>query len=561
MPARDYVAIAERYARAVVAGELPAGKLARGACARHLDDLARQAEADFPFRFDARKAALPCAFAELLPHTKGKWAAPEPGKSNLIVLEPWQVFLLVAIFGWLRKADGTRRFRRAYVEVPRKNGKSLLAAAVGLFMFAADGEFGAEVYSGATTERQAWEVFRPAKQMAERTPDFCRAFGIVVSASNLAIPAKGARFEPVIGKPGDGASPSCAIVDEFHEHDASDLYDTMETGMGARVQPLLFVITTAGDNLAGPCYDLRDHAAKVLGGVVADDALFATIYTVDEEAEWLAEEGARKANPNLGVSVSAEFLAERVADAKARGSRQGPVKTKHFNIWVQTRRAWMDMEAWKRCAAVSRPEDLADLPCVVGLDLASRVDLAARVLLFWDDAGGERHYWAFGRWYLPAARLADVAAYRGWHAEGRMVATDGDETDFAAVEAEILALRGRFRVEEVAVDKWQAIYLGQRLQAEGAAVVEVPNTVGNFSPAMKELEGAVRSGRFHHDGDPVFTWMMANVVAREDAKENVFPRKAGERKENKIDGPVALLIALCRVMVRGQAVAPTISFF
>ncbi|NJA60657.1 terminase large subunit domain-containing protein, partial [Streptomyces sp. NEAU-H3] len=189
---------------------------------------------------------------QLLPHTKGEWAF----KRQLITLEPWQLFGLAVTFGWVKKKGGHRRFRESYWEVPRKNGKSVVAGGVGISMFVADGEFGAEVYAGATTEKQAWEVFRPAKLM------------------DMNIPSDFSRFEPLIGNPGDGASPSCAIVDEYHEHPTSAQYDTMLTGMGARRQPLMFIITTAGADIEGPCYDKRRQVVEMLAGTVPDEELF-----------------------------------------------------------------------------------------------------------------------------------------------------------------------------------------------------------------------------------------------------------------------------------------------
>ncbi len=218
---RGYAAIAEAYAREVVAGEIPACKWVRLACKRHLADLKRQKRRDFRFRFDEEAAAHVCHFIELLPHTKGVWAT-QPGQARRIHLEPWQVFILVVVFGWLHKDSGLRRFRKVYVCVPRKNGKSIIAAGIGLYMLAGDGEHGAEVFSGATTEKQAWEVFRPAREMALQTPGLQNRFGVAVNAKTLHVVATGSRFEPVIGKPGDGASPSCAIVDEFHEHDSDE---------------------------------------------------------------------------------------------------------------------------------------------------------------------------------------------------------------------------------------------------------------------------------------------------------------------------------------------------
>ena len=214
------------YACHVVKGHKPACKWERLACQRFLDDLKSK---KLEYEFDRDRAEKVCRFIEKLPHTKGKWAAR---KENLI-LGPWQKFIVVNIFGWVDK-KGFRRFRKAYLKIPRKNGKSLLAAAIGIAMFVFDNEFGAEVYSGATTEKQAWEVFQPAKLICQRTPALCQKYGIEVNAKNLCVLANGSKFEPIIGNPGDGSSPSCSIHDEYHEHDTDDQVETMETGIRAR---------------------------------------------------------------------------------------------------------------------------------------------------------------------------------------------------------------------------------------------------------------------------------------------------------------------------------------
>ena len=332
---------AMKYARQVVAGKIPACRYVRLACQRHLDDLAASRRREFKYRFDPAKAEKKLKLVELLPHTKGEWAF----KRQLVSLEPWQLFGLACTFGWVKKVSGLRRFRISYWEVPRKNGKSVIAAGVGLGMFVADDEFGAEVYSGATTEKQAWEVFRPARLMVKRSPMLMEAAGIEVNASNMNRPADGSRFEPIIGNPGDGASPSCAIVDEFHEHDTAALYETMLTGMGARRQPLMFVIQTSGANIEGPCYELRSEVIAMLEGTLPDDELFGWIFTIDEGDDWTDPKVLAKANPNMGVSVHADYLQSQLQRAIKSASFQNTFKTKHLNIWVSARAAYFNMEA------------------------------------------------------------------------------------------------------------------------------------------------------------------------------------------------------------------------
>ncbi|MDC9583252.1 terminase large subunit, partial [Xenorhabdus sp. PR6a] len=336
---------ANQYARDVVRGKIETGRSVKEACQRHLDDLAKEKGKAFKYRFDKDLAERAAKFIQLLPHTKGEWAF----KRMPITLEPWQLFIVCSVFGWVHKGSRLRRFREVYTEIPRKNGKSAISAGVALYCFTCDDEFGAEVYSGATTEKQAWEVFRPARLMCKRTPMLVEAFGIEVNASNLNRPADGARFEPLIGNPGDGQSPSCAIVDEYHEHDTDDLYTTMLTGMGARRQPLMWGITTAGYNIEGPCYDKRREVIEMLSGNVPNDELFGVIYTVDEGDDWTSPDVLRKANPNMGVSVYADFLLSQQQRALNNPRLASVFKTKHLNIWVSAREAYFNMVSWKQC--------------------------------------------------------------------------------------------------------------------------------------------------------------------------------------------------------------------
>lgn len=546
-----HVTAAERYARDVAAGRIAACKWIRLACERHRADRKCEKQKRFLFRFDKDKAQRACEFIELLSHTKGRWAA----KGLLLMLEPWQCFFVCSVFGWLRKADELRRFRKVLLLVPRKNGKSQVAAAIGLYMLAADGEHGAEVYSGATTEKQAWEVFRPARLMALKAEEFRNHFGVEVNASNISILATDSRFEPIIGNPGDGPSPSCAIVDEFHEHATDELFDTMETGQGAREQPLMLVITTAGSNMSGPCYALQLEAQKMLEGVRANDAMFALIYTVDQEDDWTRVNTLKKANPNFDVSISAEFLISRQREAIDNARKQGTFKTKHLNMWVGARDAYFNVRKWQECQDPGlRIEDFEGEACKLGMDLASKVDIAALEILFPRDDGS---YARFGKYYLPEATVeaGENEHYRGWARDGWLTVTDGDMIDHRVIRDDILALRDRFNITELAFDPDNATMLVRDLMDEGISCIEVRPTLPNFSDPMKTLDGLIRSKRIVHNGDPVMTWAISNVVTRPDAGERVYPRK--ERPENKIDPVVALIMALARA-IQGEMAEPSV---
>jgi phage terminase large subunit-like protein len=530
---------ANQYIQDVLSGKILACKWVRLACQRQVDDLAR---ADWQYVFDEAKATRVCKFIEKFQHTKGEWAS----KRQNLILEPWQCFIITTLFGWVNAETGKRRFRKAMIVVPRKNGKSAISAPIGLYMLAADGEHGSEIYCGATSEKQAWEVFRPAKVMASANPAFTKHFGVQVNASNINVMKTGSRFEPLIGKPGDGSSPHMAILDEYHEHQTPDAHDTMLTGMGARSQPMMFIITTAGDNIAGPCYDEIVTNRRVLEKIVTGEDRFFIEYTIDADTDWKSPEALEMANPNIDVSVSREFLLTRQKEAIENARHQGVFLTKHCNVWVSSRSAYFNMEKWNACADSNLDlQDFEGRDCYLALDLASKVDISAKILLFPLESG---KFAVFGTYYLPEGTVERTANphYRGWVNVGQMIATPGDMIDMDRIEEDILDDCRRFNVREVVYDPFQATMLVSHLQNEGVMCVEYRNTVQMMSDPTKNLDGLVMSVKIVHDGDPVLAWMMSNVVCRTDQKDNVMPNK--ERAENKIDGAIALIMGLGRAM-------------
>jgi len=554
--ATPHVTAAKRYAREVLNGKQPAGRFVRLACQRFTNDLKRVKAKSYPYRFDTGEAERVCVFAEALPHVKGHWAVGGHDETR-IVLQDWQCFGLCNLFGWLRKVDGLRRYRHAYWEIPRKNGKSVTAAIVGDFMFAADGEFGAEVYSGATGERQAWEVFRPARLMAKRTSEFLEAYGVEIGAKNMHIAENGSRFEAIVGKPGDGASPHCAIVDEYHEHPTDELYDTMLTGMGARRQPLLFAITTAGSDIAGPCYALRADAIKVVEGNVENDRMFVLIYTIDDDDDWTDPKILRKANPNFDVSVSGEYLEAQQQDAITSPRKQNTFKTKHLNVWVHARSPWVNMHAWAQAADPTLClDDFEGEQAYAGADVAAKRDLTTWVRVFPRTIDGEQHFYVFGEHWLPEETADDpnLPHYAEWVNTGDLMVTAGQLLDLDAIEAAMQSAAEHHELTDIGFDPWGAYQLMGNLQ-EGKngrplVVTEVPQTVKYLSDPMKWIAAYIEAGRIHHCGDPVLTWCVSNVTVREDANENIFPRK--ERVEQKIDAAVAMIIAFNRLLLADE---------
>jgi len=527
-----------KYADDVVSGKRLEGEAVRLACERHHRDLKAEDTDTFPYVFDLDLAERAARFASRFPHVKGRWAA----KKELFEMQPWQAFWYCSIFGWVHRETGFRRFRKARGYVARKNGKSLMVAPIGLYMLTADGEPGAEVFSGATNEKQAWEVFGPAKQMATLTPAFTEHYGVQINAKSLVRTGTMAKFEPIIGKPGDGSSPHCSITDEYHEHETDEQLATMETGMGARDQPLSIVVSTAGDNIAGPCRADWLECLKILQGVTTDEQVFALIFAPDKDDDWTSDTALRKANPNYGVSVSAEFLQAQQREAINNTRKQGHFKIKHLNIWVQARDAFMNLQKWRAAAnPLLRFEQFHGSRAFIGLDLASKIDLAAVEILLPRDAG---KYVRFGRYYLPRFTVdaPENQHYREYEALGRLRVTEGNQTDYFQIRDDVIELCKVLDVEAIAFDPHNATMLTTALQDEGLPVVEYGPTVLNFSEPMKQIEALTLNGQILHDGDPVMEWAVSNVTAKVDRKDNVFPTK--ERPENKIDPFVALCMAM-----------------
>lgn len=552
MSSAPHTTRAWKYARRIVKGEILANKWIKLACRWMLDDQKASKLKSFPWLFDREAAEEVLRMMQEFPHVKGEWAS----RGEKIHLEDWQCFHWAMVFGWLNRKTGFRRFNQTLLFVARKNAKTTVAATIGNLMLTHDGEYGAEIYSGATTEKQAKEVFGAAQEMARKNDDFRDHFGVQVNASNMSVLATNSKFEPLIGKPGEGASPHCAIHDEYHEHPTDEQLETMKTGMGSRRQPLQIVITTAGDNTTGPCAQMCDDARKNLEGSLRNDRFFPLLYCADEGDSWDSIAAMKKANPNLGVSVHRDFLNQQLEEARPSAAKQVSYKTKHLNEWVGSRSAYFNIERWKQAAdAKLRMSDFSEFPLVLGLDLATKIDIAALIALF---LLGDDQYAMFAKFYLPEATVdaGDNKNYKGWVDQGRLIDTPGDMTDFKFIKKDILDLHDQFNVREVAFDPWQEKMLITDLQDEGVTCVELRQTVKNLSDSMKTMDGLVRSKNIAHDGCPVYTWMLSNVTAKIDANGNVFPRK--EREENKIDGPVATMTALARATMGDLAGGPSV---
>ena len=546
------VSSAEKYVEGVLDGKIPACKWVRMACQRHKKDVASSISKKFAYRFDAEMAGRACRFVSSMPHTKGKWAKKDPktGRYPRIELEPWQCFIIASMFGWVRKDNGKRRFRKVRIYVPRKNAKTTMLAAVGLYMFCADNEEGAEVYCGATTEGQAKTLFEMVRQMCLKTPAMMEHFGLNVNVSCIS-KSDGSVFRPVIGKPGDGDSPHCAIVDEYHEHSTSDQLDTMETGMGAREQPMSIVISTAGTNTISPCRDDWQNCERILEGLdgFMDDTTFCVIYGIDQGDKWDSMESLAKANPNWGVSVNPSHMEADLRDAVQRANQQSKFRTKHLNEWVSAKEAYFNTVEWNKLARDIKRDDYKDFPCYLAGDLASKHDLVALMQLF---CLPDNRYAVFGSYYIPEAtlELPENQHYRVWHKQGWLERAGVEVTDLDIFKDDVLDLCEVYNVEEMPSDPNRAWGVFPALQKEGVPIVEYRNTILTMSEPMKELDALIRSGRIIHNGDPLLAWAIANVTAREDLKSNVFPNKPNYG--SKIDPVVALIMAIGRAMLRDK---------
>ena len=523
---------ATKYARDVIDGKIPACRLTVLACKRFVADLDAKS-----WIMNRDRAERACEFVELMPHVKGKWAG------QTLVLEPWQSFIFVNLFGF-ENAEGLRRFRRAYIRVPRKNGKSCIAAPVGLLMLTVEADAGAEVYCGATSEAQADEVFRPAKAMAERAKGFKQTFGITTAASSIFRESGLSFFKKLIGKPGEGQSPHCAIHDEFHEHKTSEQVDSMDTGMGARQEPLQFIITTSGFDTSSPCKELDDYAANVLSGSFENEQFFALLYGIDDQDDWTDFEVWKKANPNFGVSVSEEYLRGKLAEAIQRTSLQNTVKTKHLNCWVNAGVGWINMAKWNANADESLElERFEGCPAWIGIDLASKIDLTAMMILI----RHEDAWYLFGRYYLPQDTI-DIKGnehYQRWQMDGWLTGTPGARTDYVFLEEDLLDMYGKLQIQEIVYDPREAEYLMQSIREQvSCPVVEMTQSAATLSEPMKELEGEICAGKLFHCGDPVLQWAAGNVVLKESRNKLYYPAK--QNVQSKIDPIVAAIMAMAR---------------
>lgn len=548
--ARGIAAIVERYSDDVISGRIAVGKLERLAVERQYNDLA--SARDRGFWFDEDAAAHAVDFFGFLKHSKGEWAG-QPFR-----LEPWQVWSIWTLFGWRQESDGNRRFRIAFESMARKNGKSQKAAGVGLYLFVADGEAGAEVYTAATKLDQARIVHSEAQRMVRRSPELGKL--VDVFKSNLSIRLTSSKYEPLgaDAKTMDGLNPHGCIIDELHAHPNREMWDVLETATSARRQSLIFAITTAGHDLATICGEIDDYAMKILDGTLIDDSFFAFICRIDADdvSNWADSSLWRKANPNLGVCCKQDDLQRKADKAQKQPSFQNPFLRLHLNCWTEQINRFVDMPRWRSCADPAITLDtFQGRKSYAGLDLANKYDVNAFVILAPD---GEQGYTALPLFWVPEQVAQELLSYprRGggqywdWAQQGYIELTPGDVTDYQLIQERIRQIAGILKNDiEIAVDPYNATQMMINLEHEGVNVVEFSQTMRNFNEPTKELDlllHAKSANRLRHNGNKCMDWMASNCAVKEDSSGNLRPVKPGREDVRKVDGMTALIMALGR---------------
>jgi phage terminase large subunit-like protein len=526
------------YARAVIAGEIVTGQLVRQACERHIADLER---ADL--RFDVAEAARAIAFFGHLTQHKGRWAY-QP-----LTLQPWQAFAIGSIMGW-KLTDGRRRFRHAYVSVARKNGKTTLAAGLALFLLDFDEEPGAEIYAAATKRDQARICWEEAAWMVRNSADLKSRIRVINSRANMHVMETASKFE-ALGKDLDsldGKNVHAGILDELHAQPNREVVDALEKGTGAREQPLIFYITTAGLERESIYSETDDYARRIMDGSVENDTWFVYLATLDPEDDWQDTANYIKANPSLGVTLRPEDLEQERDEAMQKPGMVNTFKRKRLNLRTGQFSARFTPESWDACRAPFEPDDLAGRECYAGLDLASTTDVAAFVLVFPDPEGD----YVLPYFWVPEQASArrwerEGVAYPEWIAGGYIKATEGNITDYDVIREDIRELAERFAIKEIAYDRWNATQLITQLTQDGATCVPIGQGYASLSAPAKHFEAQVYGQKLRHDGNPVLRWMMLNVQYVEDAAGNVKPSR--DKSADKIDGPAAIIDAYARAIV------------
>ena len=535
----------DKYAADVCSGEVIASSWVVRAAGRYLDDLEHQA--DRGLIFDEAAAAHVVKFFEFLEHSKGEWGGQR------FELQPWQQFILANVYGWKQAATGLRRYRYVYVSCARKQGKTTLAAGLGLYALVADGEPGAEVYTAATKRDQARISHSEAARMVKASPSLRSR--IKVFKDNLSVDETQSKYEPLASDYNslDGLNISMAVIDELHAWKTRDMWDVIDTSTASRRQPLIFAITTAGHDRHSICWEHHDYSQKVLSGVIDDDSWFGFVASIDEGDDWTDERNWHKANPNLGVSCKIDDLRRKARRAKETPTSLNAFLRLHLGVWTEAESAWLPVETVEACEGRTEIESLLGRPCWAGLDLAATRDLSALVLAFKDDAGGFDllpFAWA-PRDNAQQRERDDRVPYLTWSAQGHLELTEGNVTDYDFILSHIETLAERYDIQTLAFDRFGAAHLVTQMQTAGLPVIQWGQGYLSMSPPTKELERLIISDAVRFPVNPVLRWCLSNVVVEIDPAGNIKPSK--RRSTERIDMAVAAIMAIGAAM---QAEAP-----
>lgn len=539
--------VVDRHIDDVLSGRIVTGRLARLAVERHVRDLN-----DGPARglvFDEEAAAHVINFFGFLSHSKGEWADQTFG------LEPWQQFRLWVLFGWKLERNGFRRFRVAYNSMGRKNGKSTEAAGVGDYLFVADDEPGAEIYTAASKMEQARIIHEEAKRMVRKSPYLSEI--VKIFHSNMTVLETNSKYQPLgaDAKTHDGLNPHGVIIDELHAHPTRLMWDVLDSATGSRRQPLLYAITTAGHDRQSICYEQEDYATKVLEGY-QDDSYFAYIARPDDGDDWRDESVWIKANPNLGVSLKMDYLRQRAKKAMAVPGEVNGFMRLHLNMWTEQENRWLPMDKWDACRITFVDDDLRGRPCWAGIDAGSTRDLSAVVLVFpmGDDRFRVLPFFWCSEEAISLRAEEDRRGFQGWVTQGFIEQTPGNKIDNRYIRRKLNELRGIYDIQELNYDGHNFKETAQFLQDEdGFTCVEIPQTVIQLNEPAKKLEALIVEGKLEHDGNPVLRWMAANVCVWTNINGDIRPMKPEHNGKLKVDGIAAAVNGLKRAMLKTDA--------
>ncbi|WP_061212904.1 terminase TerL endonuclease subunit [Syntrophomonas wolfei] len=499
---------------------------------------------DSKYSKDAADYAV--AFIQALCHTKGSWA----GKPFELI--DWQEQIIRDIFGVL-KPNGYRQFNTAYVEIPKKMGKSELAAAIALLLTCGDNEERAEVYGCAADRQQASIVFEVAADMVRMCPALNKRVKILASTKRLIYLPTNSFYQVLSAEAYSkhGFNIHGVVFDELHTQPNRKLFDVMTKGSGdARMQPLYFLITTAGDNVNSICYEVHQKAKDLLAGRKHDATFYPVIYGAEEDDDWTDPKVWKKVNPSLGITVSIDKIKAACESAKQNPAEENSFRQLRLNQWVKQAVRWMPMEKWDKCAFKVDPGKLKGRVCYGGLDLSSTTDITAFVLVF-PPVDEDDKFHILPYFWIPEENLdlrvrRDHVNYDLWQKQGFLKTTEGNVVHYGFIEAFIEELGTQYNIKEIAFDRWGAVQMTQNLEGLGFTVVPFGQGFKDMSPPTKELMKLTLEEKIAHGGHPVLRWMMDNIFIRTDPAGNIKPDK--EKSTERIDGAVALIMALDRAI-------------